>query len=144
MNAAHATTESDEEPLDLHGVAVIFDTNELDQTSLLKDPITISLMFYLRQLDGVLVLPEIVKREWASHWVTHARKHHKSYEQAGDWLRGHFDGVSVSTIEIDAAAEAAFEARLTELGDLLAEEANRSGGLARGRRNGTGSASSVR
>lgn len=122
MSEPVTTKDTDGESLDLHGVAVILDTNELDQTGLLKDPITISLLFYLRQLDGVLVLPEIVKQEWARHWQDHARKQYKSFQQAGNWLRGHFDGISVTPLGIDAAAEVAFEARLTQLGDLLAEE----------------------
>lgn len=106
----------------LVGLAVVLDTNHLDQTGLLKDPLTIAMLFYLGQLQGQLVLPAVVKGEWLEHWVAHVRKQYKTFSSTGAWLSGHVDGVPSFEIDIESAAQKALTARLDELGDLLVEE----------------------
>lgn len=116
------STEVDEESNGLAGVAIVLDTNHLDQTSLLKDPLSVAMLFYLGQLDGHLVLPEVVKIEWSEHWRDHMRKQYKSWKSLRNWLSGHIDGVPEFDLDTDAAAARSFSERLDELGDLLAEE----------------------
>ena len=107
---------------DLTGSMIVLDTNVLDQTSLLKDPLAVSLLAYLVRVDAGVALPEVVKSEWRSHWIEHCRKKYESHRTSASWLAGHFDGVPKFDLDIEKAAGDAFDLRLTTLGDLLFEE----------------------
>lgn len=107
---------------DLRGVAVLLDTNHLDQTGMLRDPLTVAMLFYVHQLDGRLVLPGIVKAEWSAHWREHMRKQYKQFRTSRDWLDVHLDGVPDFRADTDPAADKALADRLDELGDLLVED----------------------
>lgn len=80
------------------------------------------MLFYLGQLEGHLVLPEVVKREWSAHWIEHARKQYKAFQSSRGWLDGHVEGVPAFQVDIEEAAAKALAERLDELGDLLVEE----------------------
>lgn len=107
---------------DLRGVAVVLDTNHLDQTGMLRDPLTVALLFYVHQLDGRLVLPGIVKAEWSAHWREHMRKQYRQFRTSRNWLDVHLDGVPDFQADTDHAADTALADRLDELGDLLWED----------------------
>lgn len=117
---------SNSEPLnpalaDLKEVAVVLDTNVLDQTSLLSDPLSVAMLFYLRHLEGQLVLPEVIKTEWSEHWHQHFRAKAKALADARDWLDRHVE-IPPLPLEVDDLAESSFAHRLLELGDLLVLE----------------------
>ena len=114
--------EQDEPELDLAGITVVLDTNVLDQTGLLKDPLSVAMLFYLRHVDGHLVLPEIIRIEWFEHWQDHFAKKVQTFEDHRAWLERYVGELSVETIDAKMASAISFEARLTELGDLLIEE----------------------
>lgn len=108
-------------PPDVEAAMVVLDTNVLDQTALLKDPLFVSMLFYLGQVNGCLGLPEIVRREWENHFVKHCRRLVNEVEQKVRWLDGMIGGMPSVDVDVEASARGAFQDRLDELGELLVE-----------------------
>lgn len=109
--------------LNLTGAVVVLDTNILDQTSLLKDPLSVSLLAYLVRLDASLGLPEVIKGEWSRHWFEHCQKKYDAFKNSREWLSGHFSDVPDFELDVEAAAQEGLDYRLTSLNDVLVEEA---------------------
>lgn len=99
----------------VRGCKVVLDTNILQQTSLLRDARSTSLLRYLALSDSRLGLPEVACEEWMSHWVEHVRERYGEYEKSGRWLSEEFSGVLFEEFDAERFARERFGERLKEL-----------------------------
>jgi hypothetical protein len=107
--------------VDLSGGVVVLDTNILQQTGLLRDPLSISLLFYLVQVGASFGLPEVLRREWREHWIDHCVKRSSALNKEIRWLHTHFGNAPRPVTDMAEQAGRVFDERLAELGDLLIE-----------------------
>jgi PIN domain len=107
---------------DLNGAVIVLDTNILDGTALLSDPASLALLFYLRRVEASLGLAEIVKAEWREHFTAKLLSELATARRALDWIDRTTElGIGIRPLDEVTFAQAAFDRRLEELGDLLLE-----------------------
>lgn len=107
--------------VDPTNLMVVIDTNILDNMPLLQDPISVALLFYLKQHGATLGLPTIVMDEWRKHFVELCVKKVNDVARQSKWLSAHLGGRPMSRPYGNAAqtADNAFTRRIGELGDLI-------------------------
>lgn len=104
---------------DLQGCVIVLDTNVLQQTALLRDPLSKSLLQYLAVLNAHIGLPSVVRDEWSSHWAAKVEEQHVAHTRASRWLSQDFTDFPVASFDAREAADRVFHGRLLELGHVI-------------------------
>lgn len=102
-----------------NGDLVVVDTNVLETTSLLTNPISISLLYYLEKAEIGLGISEVVEQEWREHFVEAVNLKWKEASRAISWLN-RTTGTIQTLPDINPADEAdeAFSRRLGEIANV--------------------------
>lgn len=100
---------------------VVIDTNILQTTNLLRDPVSITFLFHLRRAGGALGLPELILTEWTDHWVEYCTNEYAALRKRERWLHNQFGRPQTREMDIAVEAEALLARRIGDLDDLLVE-----------------------
>lgn len=101
-------------------ICVVLDTNSWISNMLLRTPLGRSLVFAIIQLEAVIGLPDVVKRELPARWRDLAHTNLTKARDSQQTISGMTGGKFESTLPEEDGLFALCEQRLQELNKLLA------------------------